>query len=81
VSPASGDTVADLGFGGGVGLDLLRRSVGTGGRVHGVEVSATMLSHSAHRFRRDIASGRLRLHAASMTQLPLDTDSLDGASR
>jgi hypothetical protein len=36
LSPASGDTVADLGFGGGVSLDLLRRSVGSSGHVHGV---------------------------------------------
>ena len=74
-----GDTVADLGFGGGVGLDLLLRHVGTSGHVDGVDVSATMLSHAARRFRRDIASGRLRLHAASMTELPLATDSIDGA--
>jgi len=74
-----GDTVADLGFGGGVGLDLLLRHVGASGHVDGVDVSATMLSHAARRFRRDIASGRLRLHAASMTELPLATDSMDGA--
>jgi Methyltransferase domain len=75
----AGDTVADLGFGGGVGLDLLLRQVGTIGHVDGVDLSATMLGHAARRFRRDIASGRLRLHAASMTGLPLATDSLDGA--
>ena len=75
----SGDTVADLGFGGGFGLDHLLRHVGTSGHVHGVDVSATMLSRAAHRFRRDIASGRLRLHDASMTELPLATDSLNGA--
>jgi len=75
----AGDTVADLGFGGGVGLDLLLRQVGTSGHVDGVDLSATMLSHAARRFRHDIATGRLRLHAASMTGLPLATDSLDGA--
>jgi arsenite methyltransferase len=75
----AGDTVADLGFGGGVGLDLLLRQVGASGHVHGVDMSATMLSHAARRFRRDIARGRLGLHAASMTELPLATDSLDGA--
>ena len=74
-----GDTVADLGFGGGFGLDLLLRHVGTSGHVDGVDVSATMVSQAARRFRRDIATGRLRLHAASMTELPLATDSLDGA--
>ena len=75
----AGDTAADLGFGGGVGLDLLLRHVGRSGHVDGVDLSVTMLSHAARRFRRDIATGRLRLHAASMTELPLTTDSLDGA--
>jgi len=74
-----GDTVADLGFGGGIGLELLLRHVGTSGHVDGVDVSATMLRHAARRFRRDVATGRLALHAASMTHLPLATDSLDGA--
>jgi SAM-dependent methyltransferase len=75
----AGDTVADLGFGGGVGLDLLLRHVGTSGHVDGVDVSATMLSRAARRFRHDLATGKLRLHAASMTEVPLDTNSLDGA--
>ncbi|MEO6324925.1 MAG: methyltransferase domain-containing protein [Thermoanaerobaculia bacterium] len=75
----AGDTVADLGFGGGVGLDLLLRHVGTSGHVDGVDMSATMLRHASRRFRRDVAAGRLRLHAATMTELPLATDSLDGA--
>ena len=75
----AGDSVADLGFGGGIGLDLLLRRVRPNGHVDGVDISGAMLSHAAHRFRRDVASGRLRLHAASMTQLPLADDSLDGA--
>ena len=75
----AGDTAADLGFGGGVGLGLLLRHVGTSGHVDGVDLSATMLSHAARRFRGDIATGRLRLHAASMTELPLTTGSVDGA--
>jgi hypothetical protein len=37
-----GDTVADLGFGGGVGLDLLLRHVGTSGHVDGVDASWTI---------------------------------------
>lgn len=76
---AHGDTAADLGFGGGLGLDLLSRRVGTDGLVHGVELSPAMIDHAARRFRRDGATGRLHLHAASMTRLPLATDSLDGA--
>jgi arsenite methyltransferase len=71
--------VADVGFGGGVGLKLLLDSVGPSGKVHGVEVSETMLSQAAERYRRDIATGRLSLHSGSMTQLPFADGALDGA--
>lgn len=70
--------VADVGFGGGVGLKLLLDSVGRSGRVHGVEVSDTMLKQAARRFRRDVAAGRLALHNASLTQLPFADGTLDG---
>ena len=52
-----GSVVADVGFGGGVGLELLIKTVGRSGQVHGVEVSNTMLTRAEHRFRRDIAGG------------------------
>ncbi len=78
LSLAPGGTAADIGFGGAVGLDLLLRSVGTRGHVHGVEVSVTMTAQAARRFRHDIAAGRLQLHAASMARLPMAAASLDG---
>src|ERR1700733_1368283 len=63
---ADGDAlVADVGFGGGVGLKLLLDSVGQSGSVHGVEVSDTMLEQAARRYRRQIAAGRLALHNGS----------------
>ncbi|MBA3799728.1 MAG: SAM-dependent methyltransferase, partial [Geodermatophilaceae bacterium] len=40
----SGAVVADIGFGGAVGLGLLIAEVGAAGQVHGVELSQTMLS-------------------------------------
>jgi len=78
LSLAPGAVTADVGFGGGVGLDLLLHAVGGAGQVHGVDVSETMLCRAAHRFRRDIRSGRLHLHNASMSELPLPDGSLDG---
>jgi len=71
--------VADIGFGGGVGLKLLLDNVGPSGRVHGVEVSDTMLSNAARRFRRSVNAGRLTLHAGSLTRLPFADHSLNGA--
>jgi SAM-dependent methyltransferase len=79
LQPDEGSAVADVGFGGGVGLKFLLDSVGPSGSVHGVEVSETMLSQAAGRYRRDIATGRLSLHSGSMTQLPFADGALDGA--
>ena len=70
--------VADVGFGGGVGIALLLDRVDAGGKVHGVEVSSEMLSRATRRFRDEITAGRLELHRASMTQLPFGPASLDG---
>jgi arsenite methyltransferase len=70
--------VADVGFGGGVGLKMLLDSVGRSGSVHGVEVSDTMLKQAAKRYRRDIAAGRLALHNASLTELPFADGALTG---
>jgi len=78
LQPDAAAVVADVGFGGGVGLKFLLDSVGQSGRVHGVEVSDTMLSQAARRHRRDIAAGRLALHTGSLTQLPFADSALNG---
>jgi arsenite methyltransferase len=79
LSPQPGTVVADIGFGGGVGLRLLLDRVGAAGQVHGIEISRAMLDRAARRFGGEIADGRLSLHAASLTDLPLPRASLDGA--
>jgi arsenite methyltransferase len=79
VELAPGGVGADLGFGGGVGLELLLERVGPTGQVHGVDISPTMVSRASRSFRRDLASGRLHLHVGSITQLPLEDGSIDGA--
>lgn len=81
VRPAAGDAVEDVGFGGGVGLHLLIRALGPSEHVVGVEDSKTMIGRAERRFGREIAAKRLRLHEGSMTQLPLETEALDGAIR
>ena len=73
-----GGAVADVGFGGGVGLALLLDRADPSTTVHGVEVSDEMLARAARRFSEPIATGRLRLHRASMTDLPFAPTSLDG---
>ena len=71
-----GDTVADVGFGGGAGLRLLLDAVGRSGRVDGVEVSTTMLEVAGRRYKRERAEGRLILREGSMLALPLPDSSL-----
>jgi arsenite methyltransferase len=78
VEPTPGDTVADLGFGGGLGLDLLLDAVGPSGHVVGVDVSQTVIDRAVRRHRREVADDRLALHLASMDRLPLEDDALDG---
>jgi arsenite methyltransferase len=76
---ADGDAVvADVGFGGGVGLKLLLDSVGRSGSGHGVEVSDTMLEQAARRYRRQVAAGRLALHNASLSRIPFADGALTG---
>ncbi|MEJ7742096.1 MAG: methyltransferase domain-containing protein [Nocardioidaceae bacterium] len=73
-----GQAVADIGFGGGVGLQLLLDRVGTSGHVDGVELSATMLAAAERRYRVARSEGRMALHAGTITDLPLNDGSLDG---
>ncbi|WP_431957122.1 methyltransferase domain-containing protein [Nocardia lijiangensis] len=75
----SGATVADIGFGGGIGLDELLAAVGETGTVHGVEIAPTMLDQAGKRYRAEIAAGRLVLHTAAMDEMPLAAASLDAA--
>lgn len=75
----AGNTVADIGFGGGLGLDLLLQRVGQQGTVHGVEIAEDMLTRARARFTTQIAAGQLMLVSGSLTALPLEDKSLDAA--
>ncbi|WP_241975464.1 MULTISPECIES: methyltransferase domain-containing protein [unclassified Cryobacterium] len=70
--------LADVGFGGGVGIELLLDTVGPDGHVAGVDQSETMVDAAHRRFRDDLTAGRLSLFEASMEYLPLADASLDG---
>jgi len=79
IAPTPGQVMADIGFGGGLGLALLLDRVGTTGRVHGVDISRPMLDQVRRRHRHAVANRRLVLHEASMTDLPLAEASIDAA--
>jgi SAM-dependent methyltransferase len=69
-----GGAVADIGFGGGAGLQLLLDAIGDGGVVHGIEIADDMLRRAKSKFGSD---GRVRLARGSLTELPLDDGSID----
>ncbi|WP_220454206.1 methyltransferase domain-containing protein [Nocardioides immobilis] len=73
-----GETAADIGFGGGLGLDLLLAGTGESGRVHGVEPSGDMVTRARRTHAAALADGRLELHEAPMEALPFPDGTLDG---
>jgi arsenite methyltransferase len=75
----TGAVVADVGFGGGVGLRLLLDRVGPTGYVHAIDPSSAMVSRARRRFRSQVGTGRLRVHEGSLTAMPLPDSTLDGA--
>ena len=79
LDPAVGDTVADIGFGGGIGLDLLAAAVGPCGVVHGIDPMAGMIRRARRRRREAVEQGRLTLRMGVMGELPLPDATLDGA--
>lgn len=74
-----GDVAADVGFGGGLGLQLMLQKVGLSGKVYGIDVSADMVSRAARQFRKEVEDGRLILDEGSLTRLPLEGGTVDGA--
>lgn len=72
------EEVADIGFGGGLGLGLLLDETRDGGRVHGVEPSRDMLRRARKARHEEVAAGRLALHQAGMESLPIADGALDG---
>jgi len=72
-----GGVGADIGFGGGVGLQLLLDRVGDNGVVHGIEIADDMLRRARSRFGGDVRSGRLRLASGSLTETGFQDGSLD----
>ena len=78
-APAVAQHVADLGFGGGVGLRLLLDRVGPCGRVHGIDLAPDMVARAEHQLRDPITLARLTVRVGSLDQLPLPDAGIDAA--
>jgi arsenite methyltransferase len=78
-APIAGQTVADLGFGGGVGLRLLLDRVGPYGRVRGVDLSTDMVRRAERQLIDPITLGRLTVTVGPLERLPLPDAVIDVA--
>lgn len=72
-----GQSVADVGFGGGLGLELLLDGVGTAGVVHGFDPSPAMVARASRRWNKQVAAGRLRVSPLSLADLTRASVELD----
>lgn len=72
-----GEVAADIGFGGGLGLELLLDRLGMAGRVHGVDPAPAMVARATRKYRRE--RRRLTVHSGSVAELPLPDASIDAA--
>jgi SAM-dependent methyltransferase len=72
------EEVLDVGFGGGVGLDLVRSRL-TSGHVVGVDISQEMVDRVAMRFGQEPRAGNVRVLRADVSALPFADSSFDRA--
>jgi SAM-dependent methyltransferase len=72
------EVVLDVGFGGGVGLELAAHRLTTG-RVVGIDISEEMARRAARRFAERVSVGRAHVIRADVSALPLAADSFDRA--
>ena len=75
---AGSEEILDVGFGGGVGLELVRRRL-TSGRVVGVDISEEMVVRAARRFTPEPSAGSVRVLRADVSSLPFADGSFDRA--
>lgn len=78
LAPRARDAVLEIGFGPGVGIEMLARRA-DGGLVAGVDPSSAMLRSAERRNRASIRDGRVELRIAHAHQLPFAGASFDGA--
>ena len=77
VRPGTCQTVLDLGCGTGTFTVEMARQVGSEGRVHAVDIQASMLDAARAKVEEAGFSRRVHLHHCGAYNLPLERDSVD----
>jgi len=78
IAPQTGHAVADIGFGGGLGIELLTEHVGLTGIVTGIEPSELARKRAVNHFTEEIALDRVRIYSGVVSRLPLDDATQNG---
>ncbi|HEX7044598.1 MAG TPA: methyltransferase domain-containing protein [Burkholderiales bacterium] len=78
LAPQPGDAVLEIGFGPGVGIEVLVRAA-SAGRVAGVDPSFEMLEQARSRNAEAIGRGQVDLRLGSVERLPFDDETFDAA--
>jgi ubiquinone/menaquinone biosynthesis C-methylase UbiE len=78
LQPRDGETVLEVGFGGGVTLERLLRTLPSS-KIYGVEMSPTMLNQAQARFSKESEEGRIDLRHGVVGDLPLADQRIDCA--
>jgi demethylmenaquinone methyltransferase/2-methoxy-6-polyprenyl-1,4-benzoquinol methylase len=73
-----GNHVLEIGFGTGHSLIELARSVGSSGKVYGIDLSEKMVEISRKRADEQGMDGRIELSCGDALHLPYESESLDG---
>ena len=70
------DIVLDIGFGGGVTIAEMLKTIDTG-KIYGVDFSQEMLIQSKRKFKQEIESGKVSIEFGDVKQLPFDKNTFD----
>jgi ubiquinone/menaquinone biosynthesis C-methylase UbiE len=72
----STDRVLDIGFGGGMTIAEMLKTIDTG-KIDGVDFSNVMVEQGRQKFKDAIAAGKVSIEFADVQQLPFDDNTFD----
>jgi arsenite methyltransferase len=70
------DRVLDIGFGGGVTIEEMVKTIDTG-KIHGVDFSQAMVDKAKRRFKKSIQAGKVSIEFGDVSQLPCEAKIFD----
>jgi ubiquinone/menaquinone biosynthesis C-methylase UbiE len=70
------DRVLDIGFGGGITIDEMLKTIETG-KIYGVDFSDVMVAQAREKFKDAIATGKVSIEFADVRKLPFYDNTFD----